>query len=187
MGGTSDMTPDTGGNDGTASSDGNMYGGNNDGGANIGDASNNVWFRVPVDFDIGGLPTNLQEVEQATLGADVSITNPTGGGNWGTPFADLGALVVVHFHDDTIDASSIDVAPFATLGELIPTTSPSSGVKTLDVTGALASDIEERVARGNRSQYRIQFEEETDGYSDIDLVTLRWTTDVTLDVVYLIP
>jgi hypothetical protein len=159
----------------------------NDGGGNIGDGFANEYDRVFPDFDITPLPAALQSIESATLTIDINVTNPTGGGDWGTPFVTLGNLVVDHITDIPIKQSSLDVTALARVGVLMTNNLVISGDKTIDVTDSVANDFAFRAARANHSQYRLQFVTKTDNDSNPDLVTVQPFSTMYMEVTYIIP
>jgi hypothetical protein len=161
--------------------------GSSDGGAWVGDDGGNTYSRPIMDFDIGSLPDGAIGIATATLTVEIVPYNPTGGVSWGTPFADLGTLNVDHVHDDPIDISSLDAGTLSSLGVLMASTDGSIEFRTLDVTEPLADDVAERVARGDRSQYRLQFSTKTNGDAGSDMVAVRPFRTHTIEAEYLIP
>jgi hypothetical protein len=159
----------------------------NDGGGIIGDGFANEYNRVFPDFDITPLPAALQSIDAATLSIDISVINPTGGVDWGTPFTALGNLVVDHITDIPIKQTSLDLTALARVGALMTNNLVISGVKTIDVTDSVANDFTFRAARANHSQYRLQFEKKTDNDSNPDLVAVQPFTTMYLSVTYIIP
>ena len=159
----------------------------NDGGGLVGDGFANEYNRVFPDFDITPLPVALQSIESAILSINISVINPTGGGDWGTPFTVLGNLVVDHITDVPIKQGSLDLTALARVGALMTNNNVFSGVKTLDVTDSVANDVTFRAARSNHSQYRLQFEKKTDNDSNPDLIAVQPFTTMYMNVTYIIP
>jgi hypothetical protein len=82
----------------------------------------------------------------------------------------------------------LNKAALSSVGTLMTAAFPSDfGIKTIDVTAAVANDFTNRVARGNHSMYRLQFAKTTDNDAALDLVAIPFNGTMSIDVVYLIP
>lgn len=90
----------------------------------------------------------------------------------GTPFTDLGSIVVDHMFYDLLGAADFAAAPLAAnIGTL--STDPAVGYRILDVTSAVQADF---AAGRPRSQYRLRFDPiESDGDSSTDIVSFNDT------------
>ena len=104
-----------------------------------------------LQFDINALPGNAQ-VEAASLSVHQLSSE-------GSPFnvAGLGSLVLQHVYLGTsYPYSAVSSGTLRGLG--VVSTSTASAVRTRDVVAAVRDDVQNRVPRGNLSQYRITFE-----------------------------
>lgn len=122
-----------------------------------------VYGDTAVTMTMGDTTTNLQTKTFATfmlprLPADATLDAATLVGSQtttvGQPYG-LGSLRVVHVSAATIDATAFAAAPLAVIGDL--STDTSTGTKRLDVTAQLADDLANSRARGDRTQYRLEF------------------------------
>jgi hypothetical protein len=116
----------------------------------IGDTNTNLQYKTFVGFELPTLPAGAT-LERATFGASQN-------GPVGTPYL-LGAVEVRHVNTATIDAAAFAAIPLADLGVLA--TDGTLGAHTLDVTAAFADDLANHVARGERSQYRLEYDTPT--------------------------
>lgn len=125
----------------------------------VGDFANNSTDRGFIGFDISGITGNVQS---AILTINQSSV-------LGTPYVDLGSLVVDH-----VDfGGSLDAGDFngGTLASNIGTISgdAGTGLKTLDVTSFVQADIS---AARTTSQFRLRFSSLTDGNNDLDAAVI---------------
>ncbi len=155
--------------------------------AYVGDNGDNSVARFFPDFDISALPQTLTSVVSATLTIPIQAS-PALDVHWGTPFVDLGNLIVDHVYESSFNSSTATKARLSTIGTLMPASAtPFYGDKTIDVTAALTDDIVNRIARNNHSMYRLGFTTKTDNDATIDCVAVVFNTTMSLSVVYLIP
>lgn len=147
----------------------------------VGDDASNRPARGILSFDISTLPGGIAEFERATFSGRTQSFG-------GDPIASLQALVLEHTtFAFPITASARTAAARGAIGVL--TTSEALRTSTAAVTTALADDYQNRTQRGNRSQYRLAMQRETDNDGTGDAMTLHCpsATPPTLEVVYLIP
>lgn len=114
----------------------------------VGDASvNDLPYRGYVTFDISALPQDIT-IESAAFAARQTTVE-------GTPYASLGPLNVYHLTFSTMTDVG-DVLPISFPGVLSEDGNAES--KSIDVTAQLTDDLANRAARGETSQYRLQFD-----------------------------
>jgi hypothetical protein len=113
-----------------------------------------------LSFDFSDLPETLIEIVEAQL--SVRQTDTTG-----SPYTDLGDLLWDHVFYDVLDADDFAIAAIAS-GQIL-STDATNNTKTTDVTSAVQDDWDKRTERGNRSQYRLRFTEETDNDGSTDV------------------
>jgi Bacterial Ig-like domain/Bacterial Ig domain len=123
-------------------------------------AAGNLQYKGFISFDITGIPAGVQSFEFANLNMNQVSTFKDGVA--GDPYADLGGAVSLeHVNFDTLNlAAAFTPAALSTVGNI--STNATLEVKTLSVLTQLQNDITNRVARGQRSQYRIAFPTVTD-------------------------
>lgn len=114
-----------------------------------------------LSFDLSALPETLVEIIEARLSVRQTDTN-------GSPYTDLGALLWDHVFYDALDAGDFEIPALTTSGQLL-SADAINNTKTSDATSAVQDDWENRAARGNRSQYRLRFTEETDNDGSTDV------------------
>lgn len=158
-----------------------------DGSPTIGDSPSNTYSRVILEFDISGLPAGVTAISQATMTAWINLTNPINNNDWGTAFPDLGNLLVDHIYETSITAATTTKTALNAVGTLMTTVAPTSGDKSIAVTSSVQDDYVNRVSRGNRTQYRLQFAKTTDNDGALDIVAVHFAKGLTLDIFYLIP
>lgn len=124
-----------------------------EGGVNraIGDTSANLQYKTFASFTVPAFPSSASIVAARFVAHQAS---PNGG-----PYA-LGPVTVQHVNTATIDAAAFGMAPLATIGPL--STDPDLEDKQLDVTAAFTDDVANHVARGDRTQYRLECPTATD-------------------------
>ena len=172
----------------TVVSTGEVFASSGDASPAIGDGYDNSGFRSFPDFDISALPASLTTIVSASMSIPITLTSPiNSSADWGTPLASLGNLLVDHVFDSPIQATSFSKAALSSVGTLMTSTTPYSGVKTIEVTDAVNDDFANRVARANHSLYRLQFAKLTDNDAALDRVGIPFNQPMTLDIVYLIP
>jgi hypothetical protein len=144
----------------------------------LGDGAQNTFYtRALLTFSLTPLPASATGILSATLGArQLSVA--------GTPYADLGNLVVFHVVYEKVDAAALDASPLLSMGAM--STDGTLETKSADVTAAVADDLENFVARDGLSQYRLQFANNGDNGSDADLAQFDYKT-VGLVVTYTAP
>jgi hypothetical protein len=123
----------------------------------VGDTTGNLQYKTFASFTLPELPAGAS-LETATLGAaQNSVVNNA---------YLLGTLDALHVNTATIDAAAFGAAPLAAIGVLSATA--TTGRKTIDVKAAVADDLAQRVARGGRTQYRLQFPTATNSDATAD-------------------
>lgn len=154
----------------------------------IGDTPGNTYDRAFPYFDISSLPAATTTIVSAKMSIPISLRIV--GANdvdTGKPFTDLGNLLVEHVYDWPIQFSSLTKPPLSSVGTLMTAATAMTGVSTIEVTAAVMDDFTNRVARGNRSMYRLFFPKTTDNDSLLDSVTIPFNGTVALDITYLVP
>jgi hypothetical protein len=132
-------------------------------------------YRGFVTFDLSTLPDGV-EIEAAALRVrQVSVI--------GTPFV-LGAVNATHITYDAVNSTAWNAPALGSMGAL--TSSDAPGPRSLAVGAAVAADYTERVARANRTQYRLEFPTLTNGDGDGDNVDLAVAT-FEMPITYLAP
>jgi len=116
-----------------------------------GDTVSNLQTKTFVSFTLPVLPAGAS-VASATLTASQNST-------LGNPYG-LGDLVAQHVNTAVIDAAAFGAAPLSSVGVL--SRSATIGVKALDVKTEVVDDLANHAARGERSQFRLEFETQTD-------------------------
>lgn len=134
-----------------------------------------LYYRGFVTFDLAALPDGV-EIEMAGFGVRQTAVI-------GEPFL-LGAVDTAHVTYDTVNTTAWN-APALAMMDPLTTTAPL-GPRTVDVTAAVADDVANRVARANRSQFRLQFSTNSDGDASQDTVELGTATFGML-IIYLAP
>ncbi len=148
----------------------------------IGDDTDNRPARGILSFDISALPAGVAEFERATVSGRTQKFI-------GEPITSLQALLIVHTAFPLpINASARTGAALRVIGSFATSAEPRTS--TAVVTAALAEDYENRTQRGNRSQYRLTMQRETDNDATGDAMALHCAADTpppALDMVYLVP
>lgn len=134
---------------------------------------NNMQYKGFLTFDLSRLPASMARVSSAQLSLQIT-------GISGNPFAGLGGLFLEHTRFDVIGADAFGAEPLAELGRIANGGSAGTLIG-LDVLSAVERDVSEGV-----TQYRLAFEDATDGDRTADAVVSPWTTQ-RLDLSYLIP
>ena len=157
----------------------------------IGDDSSNTVWRTFLNFDLTQLATDgSTKINSATLSVRVL-------GKAGSPQAELGSLTATHVnYGPTLTSGDFETASLGDcgaffLGTLSPNTD-TNGFKQLAVTKCVDSDYDNRVARSNRSQFRLKFPTSfsNDGNNDYILIGIgesAATDRPTLQVTYEYP
>jgi hypothetical protein len=147
-----------------------------------------VAARAVVTMDLSSLPEETIEISSATFKAFQA------GGN-GDVFAELGALSMEHATFD-VTAGDFDSAtdldcnytfnlnPLSSVGTLMGSYEDVNA--ELDVTAQVQNDLENRVARNDRSQYRFRLFDDLNLDDGLDGVRLH-RDFLELDLVYLVP
>jgi hypothetical protein len=148
----------------------------------IGDDAANLPSRGIASFDIRTLPAGIAEFERATFSG---LTQKF----MGEPITALQALLLEHTAFALPVGGSARTAPaLRVIGPL--TASAERRTSTATVTAALAEDYQSRTQRGNRSQYRLTMQRETNNDALGDVMALHCAADSpppALDIVYLVP
>ena len=141
-----------------------------------GTAANAQWKGF-VGFDIAGIPAGIQVWEFANINMNQTIVS-------GVPYAGLGGTVLLdHVNFATLNAASFNTASLSAVGTLSTTATLEN--KTLSVLGAVQDDYANRVARGNRTQYRLAFPTVSNFNGAFDAA--RFDGPNTLNVRYFLP
>ncbi len=112
----------------------------------VGDSSGNLQTKSFATFALPTLPAN-STVDAATLRANQNSIN-------GAPYA-FGDLAALHTSNSPIDNAAFVATPLAVIGAI--SVDGAAGAKTLSVTAQLVDDLANRAARGDRTQYRLEF------------------------------
>ncbi len=159
----------------------------------IGDSISNLAARGFVGFDISSLPADLSDenIVDAKLKLFQSAV-------LGSPYSNLDdcspapckELITEHVsYGASLNSADFDTAVLADLGNL--TNSSALGWKTKTVTEAVQDDWENKISRGQRSQYRLRFPIITNGNAANDLIAITTRESVSnnpiLEITYLIP
>lgn len=150
----------------------------------------NLQYKGFISFDISGLPTGIQSFEFANLNMN-QVRVFKDGVVGGDPYADLGGAVSLeHVNFDTLNlAAAFNPAALSSVGNI--STNATLEFKTLSVLTQLQNDITNRVARGNRTQYRLAFPTVTDIDAKFDAAIFESATAATnpstLSVRYFLP
>lgn len=142
----------------------------------VGDATSfGKQYKGFITFSMASLPTGVVEIESALLTATLSEVQ-------GTPFnLSLGTL---HVFSTTFDAIGQAALTAPTRGDLgLFTTSSTLGTKTLDVSGAVMADYNNREALNQLTQFRLEFTKPTDDDATNDNV--KFDKAARLPLVYL--
>ncbi len=137
-------------------------------------AGDNEQYRGFITFDLSELPSDLEQVSAARLNFEIT-------GRSGNPFAGLGGLFLQHLSFDTIGPEAFQAQPLSDLGR-IATAGAAGTTLSADVSLAVEADAASRA----RNQYRLRFEDATDGDAVSDVILSAWDTQ-SLSVSYLIP
>jgi hypothetical protein len=139
----------------------------------IGDTLGNLQYKTFASFAVPEFPAGAA-IESARLVA--RQVGPSG-----TPYG-LGTLNVRHVNTATLDAAAFTAPGFAILGTFSNDTAIED--KDLDVTVGFADDLENHTARGDRTQYRLEFATATDNDGVADYASFNRDSFV-LTVTYL--
>jgi hypothetical protein len=126
-----------------------------------------------ISFELVDVPDAVQDFS-ALLSLEIT-------GMAGNPFGGLGGLVLEHAAFDTIGAGAFSADALDEVG-LIAVDGGAGTIVNADVSAAFMTDQFDR----GLTQYRLRFEDETDGDITSDTVLSAWDTQ-TLDVTYLLP
>jgi Bacterial Ig-like domain len=149
----------------------------------------NLQWKGFISFDITGIPAGVQSFEFANLNLNQVSTFKDGVA--GDPYGDLGGAVSLeHVNFDTMNlAAAFNPAALSTVGNI--SSNATLELKTLSVLAQVQNDYSNRVARGQRSQYRIVFPTVTDIDIKFDAAIFETPTAATnpstLTVRYLLP
>jgi hypothetical protein len=126
-----------------------------------------------ISFELSELPEAAQSVS-AELTLEIT-------GMSGNPFGGLGGLVLEHASFDAIGSDAFSAQALDEMG-LIANAGGTGTILSADVAAAFMADRGERAM----TQYRLRFQDETDGDNTSDAILSAWDTQ-TIDVSYLIP
>lgn len=141
----------------------------------VGDFTNTAKYRSYLTFDLTTLPASA-EVEQAQFQGRQLLTE-------GTPYS-LGNVGVQHLtFTSTLAVTLNAVTPTSLPGAI--SADPMQGIKMIDVTSQVIDDVAHRAERNDRSQYRLQFDQDTNGDGIADRATFGKNTFV-LGVMYVV-
>jgi hypothetical protein len=126
-----------------------------------------------ISFELVDVPEAAQDFS-AQLSLEIT-------GMAGNPFRGLGGLVLEHAAFDAIGAGAFSADALDEVG-LIAVDGDAGTIVNADVSAAFMADPFER----GLTQYRLRFEDVTDGDVASDTVLSAWDTQ-TLDVTYLLP
>lgn len=139
----------------------------------VGDAADNTSSRGFLSFDLSSVPAEVAgtQVLKAELSAyywSYSI------GGLGTPYTTLGGQINLEHvsYGGTLVGSAYDTPTLSDLGLFTKFETPFGHVAK-NVLGAVQDDLAKRGERGERSQYRLRFPQETDNDSANDSVEFR--------------
>ncbi len=141
----------------------------------VGDSSANLQTKIFSTFALPTLP-NTSTVDLATFRTQQN-------GVTGVPYG-FGDLVALHTSHPTIDASAFAATPLAIIGAL--SVDATLGAKSIDVTVQLIDDLANRAARGDRTQYRLEFPTPNNANNAADEVQCS-RANFHLAVAYVIP
>jgi hypothetical protein len=130
-------------------------------------------YRGFISFELGELPEAVTELRAAL---NLEIT-----GMSGNPFGNLGGLVLEHLSFEAIGTDAFGAGALEELG-LIASDGGAGTLISADVSSALFDDE----GAASLNQYRLRFEDETDGDNNSDAILSAWDTQ-RLDVTYLLP
>jgi hypothetical protein len=126
----------------------------------VGDTLTNEGARSVMTFDISAIPETSHSIDSATF-----MTRQTPGNTQGTPFADLGSVLLDHVTYVGIaganSAFNSSQTAHSTIGTMFV---EDQVVVELSVTSQVDDDLENRLERANQSQYMARF----DTISDVD-------------------
>lgn len=125
-----------------------------------------------MSFDLSAIPAATAQVVDARLSLEITARA-------GNPFSQLGGLMLERTRFDAINFQAFDAEALEDLGR-IATAGNQGTVLNVDVKGAVAADVSEL------SQYRLHFEDLTDGDGSADVIVSAWDTQ-RLSVTYLLP
>ena len=141
-----------------------------------GSAANAQWKGF-IGFDMTGVPAGIQSWEFANINMNQTSVR-------GAPYATLGGtLLLDHVNFPTLNAASFNAVSLRPIGTLSTTATVEN--KTLPVLVAVQDDYANRVARGNRTQYRLAFPTVSDFDGVFDVAVFAGPN--TLNVRYFLP
>jgi Bacterial Ig-like domain len=133
----------------------------------------NEQYKGFISFELVDVPVEAQGLS-AMLSMQITAMS-------GNPFGGLGGLVLEHASFDVIDIDAFEEDALDEIG-LIADAGRAGATVSADVSAAFSADRLERAL----SQYRLRFEDATDGDATADTLLSAWDTQ-TLDVSYLLP
>lgn len=133
----------------------------------------NTQSRGFISFGLPELPEAAQSVS-AELTLEITGTS-------GNPFGGLGGLVLEHASFASIGAEAFSAQALDVMG-LIANAGGTGSLLSADVAAAFLADHAER----SMTQYRLRFQDATDGDNTSDAIVSAWDTQ-RLDVSYLVP
>jgi len=142
-----------------------------------GDDASNIGLHLLINRDISTLPEGIVEWEVATLTANQTASDQT--------IFDTFGIILAHHVSHVPPTSATWSSPkLSALGTF--SNDPAAGPRSVDVREALADDYAHRSERSQTSQYRIGFDQSTDGDEAPDYVRFACLS-FTLSGQYLIP
>lgn len=149
----------------------------------VGDLKTNAERRGFATYDISPVPNGVQRFLSASIETSIIAID-------GDPFGSFGNLLLQSVQFGQVDASAFNAQVVRDLGTLLAATDVHE-VKhfvSKDVLSAFEDDYENRVARGNLSQYRLLYASAPNQNSASDAIVFSNTmTGNTLTVKYLFP
>jgi hypothetical protein len=149
-----------------------------------GDTTTNAQLKGFLSFDMTGVPAGAQvTVANLRVFQWQVVATPYGG-------ALGGGLRAEHVNFATMNLAAFNLVPLSTIGVVSNDADPEE-YKTISVLAAVQNDYANRAARGNRSQFRLQFPNASDfdGVADFTAILPDLGEDggSKLAVTYLIP
>jgi hypothetical protein len=142
-----------------------------------GDHADNLQRKGFLSFSLADLPSSIVSVASATVSARQYLT-------LGDPFAasptGLGALHINHVAFSALDINAFSAVPLLQIG--IFSDNATDGTRTMDVTDAVAGDLEET---RSHSQFRLEFLQPTNNNGATDRARFDLPS-LALSIVYLV-
>lgn len=122
----------------------------NSGSIRVGDSGSaaNAQYKGLVSFDMAGIPAGVHSFEEASLNMNQNNIE-------GTPYPGLGTIQLEHLSFAARNMDAFNMSALRSLGQL--SNNATLEFKSTNVLVAVQDDYAQRVARSNRSQYRMVF------------------------------